>query len=315
MSVQEVNLKAIADAIREKDGTSDPIPASTFPARILAIPSGGVPEGVYTISAEAEPPEGGSVSGSGVVSEGMSATVTVSASAGDGYKFAGWQEDGEKVSENKDYSFLVTGSRTLTAVFADAAALPEGYTELEYITNPGTIKKNSAYFTLPQPMNGTRLDIEYKTISQGTGDIIGTPYLSGEIFGLRIWDSDLRHYYNSTYETVSSENVNWHKNKVVIDVIKKQVEFYAPNIFPKIITSANTQSWWSRAGCMLFSGYYGPYPNLSIYSLKTFDINDNIEKIFVPCISPDGVVGMYETVTGQFFASETSVSFTAGPAV
>lgn len=31
----------IADAIRDKDGTTEPIQASTFPERILTIPSGG----------------------------------------------------------------------------------------------------------------------------------------------------------------------------------------------------------------------------------------------------------------------------------
>lgn len=40
MSVQETNLKAIADAIREKDGTTEPIPsAEDFPDRIRAIPT------------------------------------------------------------------------------------------------------------------------------------------------------------------------------------------------------------------------------------------------------------------------------------
>lgn len=41
MSVQEDKLKAIADAIREKEGTSEPIPAGDFAARILAIRGGG----------------------------------------------------------------------------------------------------------------------------------------------------------------------------------------------------------------------------------------------------------------------------------
>lgn len=39
-SVQETYLKAIADAIREKAGSSDPIPANEFAARILALKSG-----------------------------------------------------------------------------------------------------------------------------------------------------------------------------------------------------------------------------------------------------------------------------------
>ncbi len=41
MSVQEANLRAIADAIREKDGSTAPISANEFPARILAIQGGG----------------------------------------------------------------------------------------------------------------------------------------------------------------------------------------------------------------------------------------------------------------------------------
>ena len=41
MSVQEDKLKAIADAIREKDGTTAAIKASDFPERIRAIQTGG----------------------------------------------------------------------------------------------------------------------------------------------------------------------------------------------------------------------------------------------------------------------------------
>lgn len=37
----------IADAIRDKDETTEPIVADTFPARIRAIPSGGGTDGVF----------------------------------------------------------------------------------------------------------------------------------------------------------------------------------------------------------------------------------------------------------------------------
>ena len=40
MSTQETKLKAIADAIREKEGSTEPIPASAFAARILGIQTG-----------------------------------------------------------------------------------------------------------------------------------------------------------------------------------------------------------------------------------------------------------------------------------
>ena len=64
MSVQETKLKAIADAIRAKDGTTEPIPANDFADRILALETGGsLPDNVRTISLTADPPEGGTVSG------------------------------------------------------------------------------------------------------------------------------------------------------------------------------------------------------------------------------------------------------------
>lgn len=52
-SIQETNLKAIADAIRAKDGTTAPIQASKFPERIAAIQTGITPKLVITTSAGA----------------------------------------------------------------------------------------------------------------------------------------------------------------------------------------------------------------------------------------------------------------------
>ena len=42
-------LTQIADSIRSKDGTTEPIPAMDFPQRILAIPSGGGSESAFDV--------------------------------------------------------------------------------------------------------------------------------------------------------------------------------------------------------------------------------------------------------------------------
>ena len=55
MSVQETRLKAIADAIREKDGTTGPIPASDFAERIRAIQGGGGDVSLEAIEITAPP--------------------------------------------------------------------------------------------------------------------------------------------------------------------------------------------------------------------------------------------------------------------
>ena len=69
----------------------------------------------YTISVAASPTEGGSVSGGGTFNYGQ--TCTVHASANIGFAFNKWMENGTQVSDQPDYSFTVTGNRSLVAYF------------------------------------------------------------------------------------------------------------------------------------------------------------------------------------------------------
>lgn len=127
----------IASAYAKAAEKGAPLPtvqdSGNLPATIEGIPAGGLPEGVRTITLTADPPEGGSVSGGGMALNSMNITVT--AEANSSYNFSGWQENGETVSVDGNYSFSVSGDRTLTAAFAEAPAsrLPDGYIEVEYI--------------------------------------------------------------------------------------------------------------------------------------------------------------------------------------
>ena len=68
---------------------------------------------LVTVSATAQ--TGGSVSGAG--SYDKDDTVTLMATPNTGYHFVCWQEDGDTVSADANYSFTATIDRTLTAVF------------------------------------------------------------------------------------------------------------------------------------------------------------------------------------------------------
>lgn len=70
----------------------------------------------YNIRVGVEPSGSGIASGSGTFFEGDAVTVT--AQAGEKYDFAGWMEDGEVVSTDLVYTFIVERSRNLTAAFA-----------------------------------------------------------------------------------------------------------------------------------------------------------------------------------------------------
>ena len=70
----------------------------------------------YEITATANPTEGGTVSGSGTYDYG--ASVTLTATANEGYTFQNWAKDGEIVSTEASYSFEVTGDASYVANFA-----------------------------------------------------------------------------------------------------------------------------------------------------------------------------------------------------
>ena len=69
----------------------------------------------YTISATANPTNGGTVSGAGTFNHGASCTLT--ATAATGYTFTNWTENGSVVSSNANYTFTVEGNRNLVANF------------------------------------------------------------------------------------------------------------------------------------------------------------------------------------------------------
>lgn len=72
----------------------------------------------YTVSLSAEPETAGTVSGGGEFAE--DSRVVVTASARNGYVFAGWSEDGAAVSGSTAYAFILTSDRMLTARFEES---------------------------------------------------------------------------------------------------------------------------------------------------------------------------------------------------
>ncbi len=88
-----------------------------------------------TVTLSSNPTSGGNVSGGGAFNVGSS--VTVSANPAGGYNFIHWTEGASVVSTQQNYTFSLSGNKTLTAVFAlSTPAIELKSDELKVYPNP-----------------------------------------------------------------------------------------------------------------------------------------------------------------------------------
>ncbi len=314
MSAQETNFKAIADAIREKDGTTDTIHAREFAERIRAIST--VPDGLHTIIVETNDPEGGHVAGGGTASRDM--RVTVTAEAAEAYIFSQWSENGETVSQDSEYTFPVSGDRNLTAVFTDTrgSRLPEGYTEVEYIQNvdyksyisPSKyLHYNSAFtfvFSAPQPHTSRDQSYIYSD-----GFFVRLKYSDKSL----VWATKSNNVwsYETIYPNVSineeiilsySYDEATKIKTVTVNGVETIVKGRPYNATPSLPSTLASQFYSPIARFYYFKG------EKDNNTSKTYNFE------FIPCINPDGVAGFYD-LTNEEFIAPTAGTFIPGPAI
>ena len=90
----------------------------------------------YTISAIANPEDGGTVTGAGEYVYGT--TCTLVATANESYDFMGWFKGEDLVSTETSYAFMVTDSETYMAVFSFDDSVDENTVISEIFPNPFT---------------------------------------------------------------------------------------------------------------------------------------------------------------------------------
>lgn len=345
MSVQETRLREIADAIRAKEGSTEPIPANAFARRILALEMSRLPEGTHTINLQASDPEGGTVVGGGVASDGM--TVTVNAEVENGYEFKGWQEDGETVNESKSYTFTVNGDRVLSAVFeVKPSRLPEGYQELEYIKV--TARQNSNQYSLggvgmipssrnrpDHPDDVVKVYLDYKLESIPSGDTY--TYSNVTIYGDRTATSAnkiVRNYYYGMYCSTGQLTFNYRhpgetavttkmpisadRTKLTVDLVSKVLTVNSQN-YPIDITDTSAYLQVGTFACDYYAAgirettSHALVPGI-LYEVKAWSREGILISHGIPAKEVNtGTLGVYDIVNNFFNMAEANA--TAGPAV
>lgn len=110
----------------------------------------------YVVTVVSEDTANGTVSGGGQYENGAQATVTASPTSG--YKLSGWYEGDTQVSTDNSYTFTVSGNRTLTARFVEAAVYtiaatidPEGSGT---VTGAGQYQEGATVTLIATPADG-----------------------------------------------------------------------------------------------------------------------------------------------------------------
>lgn len=267
---------------------------------------------MYSISATVDPSGAGTVTGAGQYKQGE--TVSLTATANDGYAFTDWKEGGTTVHNGPDYTFTAEKNRDLVAAFEQkkTSRLPAGYTELEYIQSSGTQYINTG--RKPTSTIKLTMDIEPTVAATSTIKYFCSSYYllngTGYYFQLR-WNSGLRVCTgNIVVKTVSSDAtprrmtaVVDYPNKIAYIEGESEVAITALSIH----TAMQTLTLLGPA-----TGSNGVSARL--YYAKLEDADTVSE--YIPCINPSGKIGLYDIIGGAFYGNAgTGAVFTAGPAV
>lgn len=248
----------------------------------------------YTIKTEIDPSGAGTVTGGGTYAEGTSVTLT--ATPASGYTFSAWQENGTQVSASESYTFTVTGSKTITALFE--SRIPAGYTEAEYLsvtktTSVSTGQKcnfySSRFVATIMPESSSYTTIPYSILSSADK--------SGEQFNFYVYGSSLSYRYLFYNMTTAKTLTNAVKDKsIVIDI-----NFYNNTL--KIGSSSYAITRGSKTtSTYVYIGRYNNNNNATsavfrLYDLKIYSGNTLVSDLIPIKNNSTGNIVMYDLIS------------------
>lgn len=212
------------------------------------------------------------------------------------------------------------GYQRIKAVGSDESKLPTGYVELEYIESTGTQYIDTGF----KPNQDSRVTMDVTLLSQtdasvglfGVRDINGANAELKFIFWSMQTGTQLRSDFFGTSANVTSDvsvigkRINVDKDKTVCTVKEKESE--------SILASLNSQPATGRCNKNMYllgvntAGEAGYFCIARLYSCQIFN-SGVLMKDFVPCTSPDGTVGLYDTANGVFYSNAGTGTFIGGP--
>ena len=155
---------------------------------------------VYTISVSANPTNGGTVTGSGLYEEGETCRVT--ATANPNFTFVNWMDGSQVASTQAEYTFTVTGDRTLVAHFEAQPQAPTGAINGKFTINSSGAKVyfsngNLQYIGSANTPYWKFADNQWDYLGTTTGQNSTSQTVDRDLFGWGTsgWDSGNTYYH------------------------------------------------------------------------------------------------------------------------
>lgn len=194
------------------------------------------PPTTYTISADASPAEGGSVT---VNNNGISASVTagdevtLTATANSGYRFVGWMEGDQTVSTDTTYAFPANSNRSLTAQF-------------DRISSGGGDSDPTYSITLPSRVTGGELKLSRRYAEKGeTVTLTAIPDEGYELDTLTVTDSKGKEI-ELTHKGGNEYTFKMPAGRVEIEVSFREIEVELP------FTDVPEGAWYADAAAYVY---------------------------------------------------------------
>ena len=183
--------------------------------------------------------------------------------------------------------------------------LPSGYKLLEYIQSTGSQYVDTEY--LPNQDTRVVMDVELLAASSSAffGGRAGTNVDTFTFFALS--GTSLRGDFGTVQTTLTVSSA---LTRATVEMSKTGFSFgdYSGSItvsefqcaYPLYLLAVDT------AGTVKYQ------TSAKLYACRIYD-GDTIVRKFIPCINPDGEVGLYDLVGAKFYGDAAGVGFTAGP--
>ena len=311
MSTQEERFAQIAAAIREKDGTTAPIKALDFAARIRAISTQGG-GGDFAVPLVVTVDAGAVVTATHgettvTATSGANGTATLILTAPGVWGVTAALGDKEKSTEIE----VIDG---YSAKFMLSSKLPDGYTEVEYIESSGT--QNIDTGVVPTTKFKVQMDVEPLNIGTLFGCVNKVNNSTFRRFAIGITATNsIRIFYANIYRDITVQGT---LNKRVSAYLESDgsIGYYGFEEIQSDI-SGNGNFDGMPTLCLLSSYILGAasgFIKAKLYSCQLHE-NGNSIRDFVPCINPSGTAGLFDLVEEKFYSSAGTGAFTPGPDV